>query len=49
MNKLIRQYIPKDNPITKENMMDLKTMQHNVNSRPRKTVNYTYITIVMKR
>ena len=40
MNKLIRQYIPKDKPITKDNMMDIKTIQHKLNSRPRKNLNY---------
>ena len=40
MNKLIRQYVPKDIPITKDNMMDIKKIQHKLNSRLRKNLNY---------
>jgi IS30 family transposase len=31
---------PKHIPITKDNMMDIKTIQHKLNSRPRKNLNY---------
>jgi len=40
MNKLIRQYIPKNEPITKDNMMNIKEIQYKLNSRPRKNLNY---------
>ena len=31
---------PRHKPITKDNMMDIKTIQHKLNSRPRKNLNY---------
>lgn len=40
MNKLIRQYIPKKEAITKNNMMNISKIQHKLNRRPRKNLNY---------
>ncbi len=40
MNKLLRQYYPKDKPITKHNTKNIKEIQMKINNRPRKNLNY---------
>lgn len=40
MNKLIRQYIPKNEPITELNMKNISDIQYKINRRPRKNLNY---------
>jgi len=40
MNKLIRQYIPKNEPITKSKMKNINKIQYKLNDRPRKNLNY---------
>lgn len=40
MNKLIRQYIPKSEPITIDNMQDISKIQSKLNNRPRKNLNF---------
>jgi IS30 family transposase len=40
MNKLLRQYIPKNQQITKHNTLNLKEIQMKINNRPRKNLNF---------
>lgn len=40
MNKLLRQYYPKNEPITKENTQNIREIQIRMNRRPRKNLNY---------
>ena len=40
MNKLIRQYIPKNEHITELNMKNITDIQYKINRRPRKNLNY---------
>ncbi len=40
MNKLLRQYYPKNKPITKHNTKNIKEIQMKINSRPRKNLDY---------
>ena len=39
-NKLLRQYIPKKQTITKQNTAQLKEIQMKINNRPRKNLNF---------
>jgi len=40
MNKLLRQYYPKNKPITKHNTHNINEIQRKINNRPRKNLNY---------
>lgn len=40
MNKLLRQYIPKKQIINANNMKNIMHIQHKINRRPRKNLNY---------
>lgn len=40
MNKLIRQYYPKDEIINKDNTKNIRKIQEKINRRPRKNLNY---------
>lgn len=40
MNKLLRQYYPKTQPITKHNTQNINEIQRKINRRPRKNLNY---------
>jgi len=40
MNKLLRQYYPKNKPITKYNTHNINEIQRKINNRPRKNLNY---------
>jgi IS30 family transposase len=40
MNKLLRQYIPKNQEITKYNTLNLKEIQTKINNRPRKNLDF---------
>lgn len=40
MNKLFRQYVPKNEVICQANTMNLREVQHKINSRPRKNLNF---------
>ncbi|WP_036602356.1 IS30 family transposase, partial [Olivibacter sitiensis] len=39
-NKLIRQYIPKKQPFEQFNEQDIRKIQHKINARPRKKLDY---------
>jgi IS30 family transposase len=40
MNKLLRQYIPKNQEKTKDNTLNLKEIQTKINNRPRKNLDF---------
>lgn len=40
MNKLLRQYYPKNKPITNDNTINIKEIQMKINNRPRKNLDY---------
>jgi|GEM_PF-3573405 IS30 family transposase len=40
MNKLIRQYIPKNELATKHNIKNINKIQYKLNNRPRKNLNF---------